>query len=77
MNTIYALLWDPNNRSLEDRDWERRKMNNKEKGARFTHKVADYFKNQGVELTSEYRVDVGLSSKYKKIMPSILAIPKC
>ncbi len=41
-------------------------MINKEKGDVFTQKVAEYFKNQGVQLTYEYRVDVGLSSKYKK-----------
>jgi len=41
-------------------------MSNKEKGDAFTQKVAQYFKNQGIQLISEYRVDVGLSSKYKK-----------
>ena len=41
-------------------------MSNKEKGDAFTQKVAEYLKNQGVKLTSEYRVDVGLNSKYKK-----------
>lgn len=41
-------------------------MSNKEKNDAFTQKVAEYLKNQGVTLTSEYRVDVGLSSKNKK-----------
>jgi hypothetical protein len=41
-------------------------MSNKEEGDAFTQKVAEYLKNQGLNLISEYRVDVGLSSKYKK-----------
>jgi hypothetical protein len=41
-------------------------MSNKEKGDAFKQKVGEYLKKQGIRLTSEYRVDVGLSSKYKK-----------
>lgn len=44
-------------------------MTNKEKGDAFRQKVAEYLANQGMNLSSEYRVDVGLSSKYRKQHP--------
>jgi len=45
---------------------DRRQMTNKEKGDAFTRKVHEYLKEQGLNLQSEYPVNVGLGSKHKK-----------
>ena len=51
-------------RSYENR-WSC-KINNREKGDRFSQKVGKYLKKQGFDLESEYVVDVGLNSRVKK-----------
>lgn len=41
-------------------------MSNKHRGDKFTQQVQNYFKTKGINLEPEYKVSVGLSTKYKK-----------